>query len=136
MSEQAQSSLPDELGDALYHPTGGWAFVTEEAATMDGTKLRVYRQNRAGEILIKSNFYLNVTKTALWDADLSIIRTGAQSFAFFLTRDGQACRTWTSISQQSFGNRQSRIDLENALLDSVRGAISPSSSGFSTRRAI
>jgi hypothetical protein len=71
MSEQAQSSLPDELGDALYHPTGGWAFVTEEAATMDGTKLRVYRQNRAGEILIKSNFYLNVTKTALWDADLS-----------------------------------------------------------------
>jgi hypothetical protein len=71
MSEQAQSSLPDELGDALYHPTGGWAFVTEEAATMDGTKLRVYRQNRAGEILIKSNFYLNVTKTASWDADIS-----------------------------------------------------------------
>jgi hypothetical protein len=58
-------------GDALFHPKGGWVFVLEPTGNNDETKLRVYRQNRAGEARVQSGFYLNVTKSADGDARLS-----------------------------------------------------------------
>lgn len=32
-------------GNALFHPTGGWAFVIDQDVVSDETKVRVYRQN-------------------------------------------------------------------------------------------
>jgi len=57
-------------GDVLFHLTGGWAFVMEPIGNIDETKLRVYRQNSAGEIRVSSGFYLNVTRSAEGDAKL------------------------------------------------------------------
>ncbi len=58
-------------GDALFHPKGGWAFVMEHTGSSDETKIRVYRQNRAGEAKVRFGFYLDVTRASEADAKLS-----------------------------------------------------------------
>jgi hypothetical protein len=57
-------------GDVLFHPRGGWALVMEPIGNIDETKLRVYRQNSAGEIRVPSCFYLNATRSAEGDPKL------------------------------------------------------------------
>ncbi|MEP7352211.1 MAG: hypothetical protein ABI824_03170, partial [Acidobacteriota bacterium] len=72
LMEQQGSRKPTQLsGDALFHFKGGWGFVLEQIGASDETKIRVYRQNRAGETKVLSGFYLNVTRAADADAKLS-----------------------------------------------------------------
>jgi hypothetical protein len=56
--------------DDLFHPKGGWAFVMEQIGSSDETKIRVYRQARAGGAKVQFGFYLDVTRAA--DADAKI----------------------------------------------------------------
>jgi hypothetical protein len=71
IKRQVSCKLAHLPGNALFHPKGGWVFVLEPTGNIDETKLRVYRQNRAGEARVQSGFYLNVTKSADGDARLS-----------------------------------------------------------------
>lgn len=71
MAHQKSSKPAHYPGDALFHPKGGWAFVMEQTASSDETKIRVYRQNRAGEAKVQSGFYLDVTQAADANAKIS-----------------------------------------------------------------
>lgn len=71
IKRQVSRNFAHLLGDALFHVTGGWAFVMEQNGNTDETKIRVYRQNRAGEAKVQSGFYLNVTRSAEDDERLS-----------------------------------------------------------------
>jgi hypothetical protein len=50
--------------DVHYHPHGGWAFAAEQSKELDEAKLYVYRQNRAGKIIVQRGFYLNISQAA------------------------------------------------------------------------
>jgi hypothetical protein len=71
MAHQLSSKPAHYPGDALFHPKGGWAFVMEQNGSSDETKIRVYRQNRAGEAKVQSGFYLDVTRAGA-DANAKI----------------------------------------------------------------
>jgi hypothetical protein len=70
--DQQQQAQPSHIaGDVLYHVKGGWAFVVDQTEVMDGTKIRVYRQNKAAEAKVQVGFYLNVTQASMKDQKLS-----------------------------------------------------------------
>jgi hypothetical protein len=71
MAHQMSCKPAHHPGDALFHPKGGWASVMEQTGSSDETKIRVYRQNRAGEAKVQFGFYLDVTRAAEADAKLS-----------------------------------------------------------------
>jgi hypothetical protein len=60
-----------ETGDVLYSVSGGWAFVVEQTEINDGTKLKVYRQNAAANVVVKIAHYLNVTAMSKTDGTLA-----------------------------------------------------------------
>ncbi len=64
MAVQSQAGTAWGPDDALYHLKGGWAFFLRQTEPPDGTKIIVYRQNRAGEAKVLAEQYLNVTKIA------------------------------------------------------------------------
>jgi hypothetical protein len=68
VEQQSKTKSAAATGDALFHPTGGWAFVMDPIGATDHTKIRVYRQNRAGEARVQAGFYLNVTKLGVMDS--------------------------------------------------------------------
>ena len=70
MAEQSKSGVAFGPDDALYHRQGGWAFFLRETVPPDGVKIIVYRQNRAMEVKVVADQYLNVTKAARLRSDL------------------------------------------------------------------
>ena len=68
-----QSSIGPRIreNDVHYHPHGGWAFAAEQSKELDEAKLYVYRQNRAGKILVQRGFYFNISQAAETDNFLS-----------------------------------------------------------------
>jgi len=76
MAQQSGAIVARGPDDALYHRKGGWAFFLRETEPPDGAKIFVYRQNRAAEVKVVADQYLNVTNAARLTPELSALLDG------------------------------------------------------------